>query len=71
MNAYVSQQLSNQHQAELLREAAQARLARSARSGGAAFSGPVVRHQRIRMVVALSAAAAGILATATAVLGAH
>ena len=71
MNAYFTQELTRQHQAELLREAEQARLARTARYGGeVAFGGPVKRNSKTRLVIALSGAAAGILATASVVLAA-
>src|SRR6476619_1607694 len=54
MNAYFTQELTRQHQAELLREAENARLARIARYGGEVnFGGPVKRDGRVRLVAAL------------------
>jgi hypothetical protein len=71
MNAYFTQELTRQHQAQLLREADNARLARIARYGAEVnFGGPVKRDGRVRLVAALGGAAAGILATASVVLGA-
>ena len=67
MNIYFSQEYARHHQAELVREADQARLAKIARrvpdNGSTTISG---RH---RVVLALGAAAAGIHAAASAVLG--
>lgn len=71
MNAYFTQEITRQHQADLLREADNARLARTARYGGeVAFGGPVKRDGKIRLALALSGAAAGILATASVVMAA-
>lgn len=71
MNAYFTQDLTRQHQAELLREAENARLARTARYGGEVnFGGPIKGNSRVRLVVALGGAAALIIATASVVLGA-
>ncbi len=71
MNAYFTQEITRQHQADLLREADNGRLARTARYGGeVAFGGPVKRDGKIRLALALSGAAAGILATASVVMAA-
>ena len=72
MNAYFTQELTRQHQAELLRQAEHARLARLARYGGEVeFGGPVKPTSgRTRMILALGGAAAGVLATASVVLAA-
>jgi len=71
MNAYFTQELTRQHQAELMREAEKARLARIARYGGeVGFGGPVNRNSKTRLIIALSGAAAGILATASVVMAA-
>jgi hypothetical protein len=71
MNAYITHQLSRQHQAELLREADHARLARIARYGGEAeFRGPVRHDPHQRLMLALSGAVAAILATASMVVAA-
>ncbi len=67
MNIYFSQEYTRHHQAELVREADRARLAKIARH--AADAGPTTIAGRRRVVLALGAAAAGILATASAVLG--
>jgi hypothetical protein len=69
--AYITQNLSHQHQAELLREADRARLARLARSGGEVeFGGPVSPNRGIRIALAIGGAAAAILATGSVVLAA-
>ena len=69
MDAYFTQELTRQHQADLLREADRARLARIARYGGEVeFGGPAGQNGRARLVLALVGAAAGILVTASAVL---
>jgi hypothetical protein len=72
MNASFTHELTPFHQAGLLRDAQRARLARTARYGGeVAFGGPIKPiNSRTRLVLALGAAAAGILATASAVLAA-
>ena len=71
MDAYFTHELTRQHQAELLREAERARLARIARYGGEVnFGGPVKHNSKMRLAIALSGAAAGILATASVVLAA-
>jgi hypothetical protein len=71
MNAYITNQLTHQHQAELLREADRARLARLARYGGEVdFGGPVRQNPRARLALALGGAAAAILATASVVVAA-
>ena len=71
MNAYFTQELTRQHQAELMREAERGRLARMARYGGEVdFGGPVKHDSRARLVVALGGAAAAVLATASVVLAA-
>jgi len=71
MNAYITQNLSHQHQAELLREADRARLARIARYGGEVeFGGPIKPSRRTRLALALGGAAAAILATGSVVLAA-
>jgi hypothetical protein len=71
MNAYFTQELTRQHQADLLREAHQGRLAKIAREGGeVAFGGPI-QNGRGRLILALGGAAAAILATATAVIAGH
>ena len=72
MNAYFTQELTRQHQSELLRQAEHARLARLARYGGEVeFGGPVKPTSgRTRMILALGGAAAGVLATASVVLAA-
>jgi len=69
MNVYFSQEYTRHHQAELVREADQARLAKIARH--AADDGPTTAAGRRRVVLALGAAVVGILATASAVLGAR
>ena len=69
--AYITQNLTHQHQAELLREADRARLARIARYGGEVqFGGPVSPNRRTRIALALGGAAAAILATGSVVLAA-
>lgn len=69
MNVYFSHEYTRHHQAELVREADRARLAKIARH--AADDGPTTIAGRRRVVLALGVAAAGILATASAVIGAH
>ncbi len=69
MNIYFSQEYARHHQAELVREADRARLAKIAREG--ADGRPTTAISRRRVVLALGAAAAGILATASGVLLAH
>lgn len=67
MNVYFSQEYARHHQAELVREADRARLATIARR--AADDRATTKSGRRRVVLALGAAAAGILTTASAVLG--
>jgi len=69
MDTYITRQLTDQHQAKFLREAEQYRLVRAARAGGVSFSGPIKQDRRIRVVLAMGSAAAGILATAALVVG--
>lgn len=66
MNIYFSQEYARHHQAELVREADRARLAKIARHAADDRATITGRH---RVVLALGAAVAGILATAAAVLG--
>lgn len=67
MNVYFSQEYARHRQAELVREADRARLAKVARN--AADDRATTITGRRRVVLALGAAVAGILAIATAVLG--
>lgn len=71
MNAYFTQELARQHQADLLREADMGRLAKIARQGGEASFGGGNRNGRSRLILTLGGAAAAVLATATAVLASH
>lgn len=71
MNAYFTQELTRQHQSDLLREAEHGRLVKIARQGGEVDFGGPDRNGRTRMILALGSAAAGILATATVVLAGH
>ncbi|MDP9483986.1 MAG: hypothetical protein M3P84_12290 [Chloroflexota bacterium] len=67
MDAYFTQELTRQHQADLLREADRGRLAKIARGGEVDFGG-ANQNGRGRLLLAFGGAAAAILATATAVL---
>ena len=71
MNAYIAQEMTRQHQADLLREADNGRLAKIARQGGEVDFGGANQNGRGRLILALGGAAAGILATATVVLAGH
>lgn len=71
MDAYFTQELTRQHQADLLREADRGRLARIARQGGEVDFGGANDNGRGRLILALGSAAVGILATATVVLAGH
>jgi hypothetical protein len=68
MDAYFTQELTRQHQADLLREADRGRLAKIAREGGEVDFGGANQNGRSRLILALGGAAAAVLATATAVL---
>ncbi len=68
MDAYFTQELTRQHQADLLREADRGRLAKIAREGGDVDFGGSHQNGRGRLILALGGAAAAILATATVVL---
>jgi hypothetical protein len=68
MDAYFTQELTRQHQADLLREADRGRLARIAREGGEVDFGGSNHNGRVRLILALGGAAAGILATAATVI---
>ena len=68
MDAYFTQELTRQHQADLLREADRGRLAKIAREGGNVDFGGSNQNGRGRLILALGGAAAAVLATATAVL---
>jgi hypothetical protein len=71
MNAYITAQLTHQHQAELLREADNARLARLARYGGEVdFGGPVQQDPWERLALAVNGAAAAIRTAASTLVAA-
>jgi len=69
MNSYYSHEYARHHQAELLREADRTRLAKVARGAKREHRMPMTSG-RAKVVLALGAAAVGILATASVALGA-